>query len=84
MNNAARIADTPTFLSRLTPEAIGTLRLIIKRSLFKDFSKAYLKTDQCDRECDKIIEILGPETVEHLMARGAGSGLIDKKVITHG
>ena len=69
-------------LSRLTRRELRELRAIVRRvyhqELYRENPAAHAEL-MSDRECDKIIESILPETVEALREKGVKSGFVERK-----
>lgn len=68
------------FLERLTPEAIGRLRKIMRKNLLDmGFPKQHVDSDIGKREIDRMIDVLAPRTAEDMIKRGMDDGLIERR-----
>lgn len=68
-------------LQKLSKEELHELREVVKRVYFYDqgWTKAQVKQFIDDRELDKLIDSLIPDTVEKLREQGLARGFISKK-----
>ena len=57
-----------SFLSTLKPEELGPLRGIVRKVHFAEVVKKFGPNHPAvtDRECDRLIENIGPEIVEQI------------------
>ena len=63
-----------SFISTLSWEELQTLRRIVKKTHL-----AYVPQDfATDRECDKMIEAIGPEIVERMIRFGKDQKVLEK------
>ncbi len=63
-----------SFISTLSWEELQTLRRIVKKTHL-----AYVPRDfATDKECDKLIEAIGPEIVERMIRFGKDQKVLDR------
>lgn len=68
-------------LQKLSKEELDQLRLIVRRVYFADqgMTEEQMKRYVSDRECDKLIDSLLPNTVEQLREQGLARNFISRK-----
>ncbi len=68
-------------LQKLSKEELEQLRTCVRKIYFADsgFTAERMREVFDDRECDKLIDSLLPDTVEKLRAQGIKSGFISRK-----
>lgn len=68
-------------LQKLSKEELDELRDIVRKVYFMDegFTLEQMRELATDRECDKLIDSLLPETVEKCREIGVARGFISKK-----
>ena len=66
-----------SFLSTLKPEELGLLRGIVRKVNFAEVVKKFGPNHPAvtDRECDRLIDSIGPEVVERMIRFGVDKGL---------
>ena len=66
-----------SFLSTLKPEELGLLRGIVRKVHFAEVVKKFGPNHPAvtDRECDRLIESIGPEVVGRMIKFGVDKGL---------
>jgi len=66
-------------LHKLNKRELKLLRAIVRRIYFQDFTEEEKKILATNRECDRLIDSLLPETVEGLREAGERSDFASRK-----
>lgn len=66
-------------LQKLSKEELKELRGIVRKLYFQDMPEAAKKHLLTNRECDKLIDSLLPETIEKCREQGMAKNFIKKK-----
>jgi hypothetical protein len=65
------------FVSTLKVEELGMLRGIVRKVHFAEAVQKHGSSFITDRDCDRLIESMGPEVVERAIKFGVDRGLRD-------
>jgi len=68
-------------LQKLNKEELNELRMSVRKIYFEDdgFTPDQMREYITDRECDKLIDSLLPETIEQCREQGIARGFISRK-----